>query len=301
MPLVARRLLRAGGPLSPALVAADDGDSGAGRRRRARSSSAARGPMRRCSRRRSKPASIACFGSAARTRSRRWPMAPATVPRVDKIVGPGNRWVSAAKSLDLGRLRHRLLRRPDGDPDRDGLGSGGVDRRRSARAGRARSRCARGDDHHQPRGSPSASPTEVERQMPAIGPARQSIARHGGIIVCRERRPRRSRSPTTPASEHVVVGNESLARRIVQRRRGLRRRLDGAGRRRLRDRLEPRAADRRRRAVSRRPERRRLRQAGVRAARDQARARVDRRRRSRRWRRAEGLEAHARSIEVRQR
>ena len=35
----------------------------------------------------------------------------ATVPRVDKIVGPGNAYVAAAKALVVGRLRDRLLRR----------------------------------------------------------------------------------------------------------------------------------------------------------------------------------------------
>ncbi len=44
----------------------------------------------------------------------------ATVPRVDKIVGPGNQYVSAAKALVRARLRHRLLRRADGDSDRLG-------------------------------------------------------------------------------------------------------------------------------------------------------------------------------------
>ena len=39
------------------------------------------------------------FRSAARTRLRRWPTAPPVVPRVDKIVGPGNAYVAAAKAL----------------------------------------------------------------------------------------------------------------------------------------------------------------------------------------------------------
>ena len=42
----------------------------------------------------------------------------ATVPRVDKIVGPGNRYVAAAKALRGRRLRHRLLRRADRDRHR---------------------------------------------------------------------------------------------------------------------------------------------------------------------------------------
>ena len=42
----------------------------------------------------------------------------ATVPRVDKIVGPGNRWVAAAKALVAGGLRDRFLRGPERDPHR---------------------------------------------------------------------------------------------------------------------------------------------------------------------------------------
>ena len=44
----------------------------------------------------------------------------ATVPRVDKIVGPGNAYVAAAKALVAARLRHRLLRRPERDRRRRG-------------------------------------------------------------------------------------------------------------------------------------------------------------------------------------
>ena len=42
----------------------------------------------------------------------------ATIPRVDKIVGPGNRYVAAAKALRGRRLRDRFLRRPDRDRHR---------------------------------------------------------------------------------------------------------------------------------------------------------------------------------------
>ena len=73
----ARRLLRAGGPLSAALVAADDGDSGAGGGRARSDRVLSRGRMPRCLPRRSKPASIGCSRSAARTRSPRWPTARA--------------------------------------------------------------------------------------------------------------------------------------------------------------------------------------------------------------------------------
>ena len=73
-----------------------------------------------------------------------------TVPRVDKIVGPGNRWVVGGKVARLVGLRHRFLRRPNGDPHRHRFRDAVVDRRRPARAGRARSRRPRGAHHHQP-------------------------------------------------------------------------------------------------------------------------------------------------------
>ena len=44
-----------------------------------------------------------------------------TIPRVDKIVGPGNRYVAAAKALRRRRLRDRLLRGPDRDRHRGRL------------------------------------------------------------------------------------------------------------------------------------------------------------------------------------
>ena len=79
-----------------------------------------------------------------------------SVPRVDKIVGPGNRWVASAKALvasDCGidfyagpsEILHRLVERTPG-----------MDRGRSDRPGRTRPRCARRAHHSQPAtGEPS--------------------------------------------------------------------------------------------------------------------------------------------------
>jgi len=136
-----------------------------------------------------------------------------TVPRVDKIVGPGNRWVSAAKSLvsaDCGIdfyagpteilivtasgparwIAADLLAQAEHDPD--------------ARAVMITTN----------RVLATRVAAEVERQMPATGPSRDSIDRHGGIIVCR------STSEAidlvnAAASEHVVVGTESLGRHVL--------------------------------------------------------------------------------------
>lgn len=135
-----------------------------------------------------------------------------TVPRVDKIVGPGNRWVSAAKSLvsaDCGidfyagpteilivtatgaaaAIAADLIAQAEHDPD--------------ARAvfitwnARLADQVAR----------------EVATQMPSSGPALQSLERHGGIIVCRTMTEAIDLA-NQAASEHLVVGTEALARRV---------------------------------------------------------------------------------------
>jgi histidinol dehydrogenase len=136
-----------------------------------------------------------------------------TVPRVDKIVGPGNRWVSAAKSLvsaDCGIdfyagpteilivtssgpatwIAADLLAQAEHDPD--------------ARAVMVTTN----------RTLAERVAVEVERQMPATGPARQAIASHGGIIVCRDTIEAMA-LVNAAAAEHVVVGTESLGRRVV--------------------------------------------------------------------------------------
>lgn len=136
-----------------------------------------------------------------------------TIPRVDKIVGPGNRWVAAAKSLisaDCGIdfyagpteilivtasgpaswIAADLLAQAEHDPD--------------ARAVMITTNRALAE----------RVAIEVERQMPEDGPARQSTSRHGGIIVCRNIS-EAIELANNAASEHVVVGTESLGRRIV--------------------------------------------------------------------------------------
>ena len=137
----------------------------------------------------------------------------ATIPRVDKIVGPGNRWVSAAKSLvsaDCGIdfyagpteilivtasgpaawIAADLIAQAEHDPD--------------ARAVLVTWR----------RGLAERVAAEVERQQPATGPARLSLRRHGGVIVCRSADEAIALA-NRAAAEHVVVGTEGLARRVV--------------------------------------------------------------------------------------
>ena len=136
-----------------------------------------------------------------------------TVPRVDKIVGPGNRWVSAAKSLvssDCGSdfyagpteilivaasgspkvIAADLLAQAEHDPDARAV--------LITTSRRLADRVA----------------AEVDRQMPSSGPARQSIARHGGIIVCADVNEAVALT-NRAAAEHVVAGTESIARRVL--------------------------------------------------------------------------------------
>ena len=136
-----------------------------------------------------------------------------TMPKVDKIVGPGNRWVSAAKSLisaDCGIdfyagpteilivtssgtaswIAADLLAQAEHDPDARAVMIT-TNRKLAERVS-----------------------AEVERQMPEGGPARQATSRHGGIIVCGTIAEAIDLA-NHAASEHVVAGNESLARRIV--------------------------------------------------------------------------------------
>jgi histidinol dehydrogenase len=136
-----------------------------------------------------------------------------TVPRVDKIVGPGNRWVSAAKSLvssDCGIdfyagpteilivtasgspswIAADLLAQAEHDPDARAVLITTSPRLAERVAG------------------------EIARQMPSRGPARQSIARHGGIIVCPNLTDAIALA-NAAAAEHVVAGTESIARKVT--------------------------------------------------------------------------------------
>ena len=135
-----------------------------------------------------------------------------TVPRVDKIVGPGNRWVAAAKSIvsaDCGIdlyaspteilivaasgsaawIAADLVAQAEHDPDARAVFIT-TNRRLAVRVA-----------------------AEVEAAMPASGPARQAIARHGGIIVCRAMNEAMALA-NTAAPEHLVVGTEALARLV---------------------------------------------------------------------------------------
>ena len=135
-----------------------------------------------------------------------------TVPRVDKIVGPGNRWVSAAKSIvstDCGidfyagpteilivtgtgpaaAIAADLIAQAEHDPD------------------------ARAVFMTANRRLAEQVADEVAAQMPDTGPALQSLERHGGIIICRTMSEAIDLA-NEAASEHLVVGTEALAKRV---------------------------------------------------------------------------------------
>jgi histidinol dehydrogenase len=135
-----------------------------------------------------------------------------TVPRVDKIVGPGNRWVSAAKSLvssdcaidfyagptEIVIVAARgpsdwiaadLIAQAEHDVDaRAVLITPSRDlARRVARA--------------------------VARLLPPDGPARLSLQRHGAIVVTRTIKEAMALA-NGAAPEHLVVESEALAREV---------------------------------------------------------------------------------------
>jgi histidinol dehydrogenase len=133
----------------------------------------------------------------------------ATVPRVDRIVGPGNKYVAAAKSIvsaecgidmqagpseilvlsDRGNpewLAADLIAQAEHDPDARAIL---VTTKRRLAVAVAR---------------------EVERQLPADGPAAESLARHGGILLARSTRDALALA-NRMAPEHLVVDDEATA------------------------------------------------------------------------------------------
>ena len=201
-------------------------------------------------------ASIGCFGSAARTRSRPWPTAPRRCPgRQDRR--SGQRLCRGGEGARRGRLRDRLLRRPERDCRRLGDGTAGLDCRRPDRPGRARPGRPRDPDHavdaagqrRRARGRPADA-----RRRPGAGLARRQRRDHRGD---ESGRGHRALSAPRAGASGLRLGRDRGPAHA--RRHGLRRRLQRPGLRRLRHRIQPRAADQRRRGRPRRPERRRFR------------------------------------------
>jgi len=136
----------------------------------------------------------------------------ASVPRVDKVVGPGNRYVAAAKALvaaDCGIdfyagpteivivaargpaewIAADLIAQAEHDPDA-----------RAVLITPSRTLAGRVAAH-------------VEAQMPADGPARASLEAHGGIIVTASV-DEAVELANEAAAEHLVVDDDRMAARI---------------------------------------------------------------------------------------
>jgi histidinol dehydrogenase len=135
-----------------------------------------------------------------------------TVPRVDKIVGPGNRFVASAKALvatDCGIdfyagpteilivasrgpvdwIAADLIAQAEHDPD------------------------ARAVLITPNRALAAQVASAVSAQLPADGPARESLAAHGAIIVTRSAREAMELA-NVAAPEHLVVDEEKLAKQV---------------------------------------------------------------------------------------
>lgn len=132
------------------------------------------------------------------------------IPRVDKIVGPGNRWVSAAKAIVSSEcaidfyagpteifvvasrgpaawIAADLVAQAEHDPDARAVLI--TTSRRLARE----------------------VAQQVERLAPPDGPARVSLQRHGGIVLVRTREEAIALA-NAAAPEHLVVDSDALAR-----------------------------------------------------------------------------------------
>ena len=132
-----------------------------------------------------------------------------TVPRVDKIVGPGNRYVAAAKALvsaDCGIDFHA-------GPTEILIVSA-----RGAASWIAADLIAQAEHDPDARAvliTPSRTlatrvAREVERRMPGTGPARDALRAHGGIIVTSSVKEAMDLANAS-APEHLVVDDERMA------------------------------------------------------------------------------------------
>ena len=191
-----------------------------------------------------------------------------TIPPVDKIVGPGNAYVAAAKRQVFGRVGIDMIAGPSEVlVVADARQRSGLDRRRPARPGRARRGRAVDPDHRRRRPSPTRSSAAVEAQLAELPRARhrpRELARlrrdhRGARRSTRRRRWSTGSRPSIWSSRSPTP--DALAARDPQRRRDLPRPPHAGGDRRLCRRPEPRAADGAHRALLLRPLRARFHEA----------------------------------------
>ena len=188
---------------------------------------------------------------------------------------PGNRYVAAAKAHRRGRLRHRFLRGADRDRRRGRRRTAGVDCRRPVAQAEHDPEARAIFITLEPAARRRASRAAVAATPPGAAVVRAIAAAHGAIVVTGDRR-RGDGARQSDRARASRLEREALTRRPLDGRRRVRRSLQRAGGRRLRDRVEPRAADGRRGALPRRAERRRFRPRDVGPAPDARRPRAAR-------------------------
>ena len=132
-----------------------------------------------------------------------------TVPRVDKIVGPGNRYVAAAKALITSDCAIDFYAGPTeivivsdkGDPEwiaADLIAQAEHDTQARSILITTSLRLA------------SMVARALDARMPAKGPARESLARHGGIVIATNRE-EASLLANLAAPEHLVCDDDRMA------------------------------------------------------------------------------------------
>ena len=145
-----------------------------------------------------------------------------TVPRVDKIVGPGNRWVAAAKALVASDCGIDFYAGPTEIVIVAAKRAGRLDCRRSHRAGRARSRCPRGADHAEPDAGRARGRRGGERRCPLTARAGSHSASTAASSSPGQL-PEAIDLANPRAAEHLVVdddrdGGAGPVRRVAVRR-----------------------------------------------------------------------------------
>jgi histidinol dehydrogenase len=136
----------------------------------------------------------------------------ATVPRVDKIVGPGNRYVAAAKAMVAGDCGIDFYAGPTEIVIVSTRGSAGWI------AADLIAQAEHDPDARAVLVTPSRTlasrvATAVDAQMPDSGPARAALRAHGGVIVTASVA-EAIELANAAAAEHLVVDDERMAARV---------------------------------------------------------------------------------------
>ena len=242
-------------PLSAALHAADDRDPRAGRGRQDHLRHVAASERRRSWQPRnfSDVENVFRIGGAQAIAALAF--GTATIPKVDRIVGPGNIYVAAAKKAAGRRSRHRFHRRPHRDRDHRRRRRSAAHRRGHAGAGRARCGSFLDPADHFAQHWPSTwrrkSRASSKRFPPRRSPAKPS-AINSAVILCPSIDAAVEASNRL-APEHLAIYDDALLPEDPARGQHLHRAQQSGSRGRLRIRPESRASHLRRGADSRRP------------------------------------------------